>query len=175
MAAIVEPYSDIFDAILTNLSAAGGPFTENEQVQLYPPDGIDDVAPTEHLMTALTPSTASPKCLVSYDGGVPGDQIGDALHAEEFTVLVRYAVRHPSSWALAYKGDGQAGGDRYWGLFAVQKWILAQLLDDSVQTAGTMRGLRLGSITTIPLRQPYTLACAMRLQTDVSHQDGVIT
>lgn len=120
-----DPYATLLNGVVSRLVDTGnpttGPFTKADQVKLWIDEALNELAPSTALVQEL--SREVPVALVC-DGGSDrdGDEDSDGLN-ENKTVKVYFCSGAPTI-AAAVGGDGTA----YWGMNAIQHWVLSRLV-----------------------------------------------
>lgn len=123
-----EPYSSLLSGVVTRLVDAAGPFTKAGQVQLWAQVALDEVAPNEELLRAL--SRSEPMVLVCDGGSRPEGTHSDGT--DEVQVVKVWIAASAPTMAAMVTGDG----DEYWGTGALKHWVFSRLADRSWSLAG---------------------------------------
>lgn len=157
---MANPYDDLFTAVRDRMIEAGSaPFTTAAQIEWWPDEATDMVAPSERLVAALTHPTQA-RALISYGGGRRGESAGGGGEFQvQKLVTIRFGGRGAQNdTRLALLGDGTNG---YWGILEVLARLERRLVGYAV--GGTWDQIAYESDGPIPLGDSGKLAHSLTL------------
>ncbi len=164
-----EPYSALFIAIKTALSAASGPFTAASAVEYWIDDEADWLQPSERLRSAM--ARTLPHCLICWPGEGADPRIGGGeSHRENVDVVIRYACGAPQGgedYEQALFADGST--TPYFGEFVTRKWVLDALFGLATVGAFELPPELIGT-RSVTLERPGAIGRALAFRFGLLHE-----
>lgn len=154
-------YVTLLTAIRDRIVAKVSAFSKAAQIEFWPDEASDEIAPSERIVSALAQSTG-PRMLISYSGGGSDDNIGgDDPFSTVKRVTIRFATRSPAGrHEDGITGDGTGG---YFGVLQILDDLEKALVGHVIASSG-WEGIQYDSDYPIALGADGKLAHALRLK-----------